>query len=91
MNSKPYQYRNWSPRLFTLIYYHNISNGSIEKNIVKTIIATGIFARLNGEKENQTKGEKAVLDAIQGGYKNWKEFDIDTIQLLLGLAKRLKS
>ncbi len=37
--------------------------------------------------ENQTKGERAVLDVIQGGYKTWQEFDNDTIQLL-ELVKR---
>jgi hypothetical protein len=41
-------------------------------------------------KANQTKGEKAVLDAIQGGYKNWKEFDIDTIQLLKMIREDMK-
>lgn len=32
-------------------------------------------------KQNQAKGEKAVLNAIQGGYDNWREFDMDTIGL----------
>lgn len=32
--------------------------------------------------ENQTKGERAVLGAIQGGYRTWQDFDKDTMQLL---------
>jgi hypothetical protein len=32
--------------------------------------------------KNQAKGEKAVLDAIQGGYGSWQDLDYDTVQLL---------
>lgn len=32
--------------------------------------------------KNQTKGEKAVLNAIQGGYESWQDLDYDTVQLL---------
>lgn len=49
-------------------------------NLTKTL--NMVDSMISAIRTNETKGEKAVLDAIQGGYKTWKEFDNDTMQLL---------
>lgn len=41
-----------------------------------------VTTMLDAIRKNQSKGEKAVLSALPGGYSSWKDFDVDTIQLL---------
>jgi hypothetical protein len=66
-----------------------IINGMIEKepdpkrpsaNLARTL--NMVNSMISSIRSNQTKGERAVLDAIKGGYKTWQEFDNDTMQLL---------
>jgi hypothetical protein len=66
-----------------------IINGMIEKepdpkhpsaNLSRTL--NMVDSMISAIRSNETKGERAVLDAIQSGYKTWQEFDNDTMQLL---------
>lgn len=41
-----------------------------------------VNSMMSAIESNESKGEVAVLAAVKGGYKTWKEFDNDTMQLL---------